>query len=277
MVIDKYISSEELYIHLSVFEKNISSPVLIFIPGSGCYSLLYFNFLSALHENDFNVIGLDLPGHGKSGGKRGKFTYREVMKSISLAVDYATETYNDKIGIIGSSLGGFLSLYACGEEKRIKSAVCHNVIDLQNLPSTRKIFSYYPVQVTLKIISYIFPNIYIPLSFLFSWRDVFEDERHLYELKNDKLMVWKYALSSITSLFLFNKNKPLVEELSTKIFVLVSENDKILTEDYCKNVFDKITSKDKKFLSIPGAGHMLFIEYIPQVIEPVSQWFHATL
>ena len=56
------------------------------------------------------------------------------MGNISRAVDYALEHYNS-IGVTGTSMGGILSFYAALSDKRIKSAVCHCVLDLRNASS----------------------------------------------------------------------------------------------------------------------------------------------
>jgi alpha-beta hydrolase superfamily lysophospholipase len=45
-----------------------TAPLLLFIPGIGTYSELYAELLSDLSAQGLNVVGVDLRGHGYSGG-----------------------------------------------------------------------------------------------------------------------------------------------------------------------------------------------------------------
>ncbi|MBN1662893.1 MAG: alpha/beta hydrolase [Deltaproteobacteria bacterium] len=78
---------------------------LIFIAGSGQDHTAWINQLTALGK-DFNVVGLDLPGHGASEGKgeQSVDAYVEWVKSVieSLAIR--------KPVLIGHSLGGAICL-----------------------------------------------------------------------------------------------------------------------------------------------------------------------
>jgi pimeloyl-ACP methyl ester carboxylesterase len=271
---EKYIDYKNYKIHLTILEKNKTQPSVIFIPGAGCHSMVYKDFLQTLSLEGFNVFGVDLPGHGKSSGKRGNATYSEIMGTISQVADYIAQNYNQKIGICGSSLGGFIALYAGIENKKIKCVVSHNVLDLDNLPMMRKDLKI--PKFLIPFLCKIFANIYIPLENLFDWNLVFEEKIYLTKLKKDKLMVWKYTLRSISSLFVFTKDKPKVVNMQTPVMILVGERDRIITAEYCKSVFEKL-SCEKEYVKIPDAGHMLFVEYIPEVIFKVSEFFKKFL
>jgi lysophospholipase len=105
------IQSQGKTLHLDLYEVHHGKPAIIFIPGMGCHASIYEEFLRGLAEQGFNVIGLDLPGHGRSSGRRGVFTFSEVMSAVSEVVTYATDRYSDRIGLMGSSLGGTFALY----------------------------------------------------------------------------------------------------------------------------------------------------------------------
>jgi len=260
---EEYIRYKDINLHLTVLEADKSAPCVIFIPGAGCYAELYSDFLWTLHLEGLNVLGLTLQGHGKSAGKRGQFSYGDVISNVKAAAKYALENYNDKIGICGSSLGGILSLYMSIEIEEIKCAVCHNVIDLKDLPFGSPSFDGLNME-------------YIPLQFLFDWNKIFDEQANLDKLRSDELMVWEYTVDTVISLFAEKENKPNIEEATKATMVLVSGGDKILPPDVCKKVYDKMSCK-KKYLSIPSVGHMLFIEHIDEVIDEVGYWFKENL
>ena len=57
---------------------------------------------------------------------------------------------------------------------------------------------------------------------------------------------------------------------------MVGEHEQILPPEYCRKVYDLLTT-EKKFVVVPDAGHMLFIEHIPQTLPMVVDWFTKTL
>ncbi|MEW5945989.1 MAG: alpha/beta fold hydrolase [bacterium] len=264
-------------IRLSVFEAGRGKPSVVFIPGSGCYALLYAGFLEALAGEGFNAVGMDNVGHGASSGRRGDFRYGDVIGSVRAAAGFAEERYGAPVGVSGSSLGGILALYAAAELPVIKSAACHNVMDVKNPPLYgRRRRAARSLGRLMPFLSAALPNLRVPLQALFDWRLVFDDPKRLAELSKDELMVWSYTLATLNSLFVKNGDKPDVEDVRTPVMVLVSDGDRILTEEYCRSVFERLGGR-KEFLSVRGAGHMLFIEHVPKVIGPVAEWFDETL
>lgn len=89
MVKHETIEYQGISLHLTIYETGPQVPSLVFIPGmtahAGAYTELVpgANYLEALAAEGFNVIGLDLQGHGRSGGPRGLFTYQDLMGNIS--------------------------------------------------------------------------------------------------------------------------------------------------------------------------------------------------
>ncbi|QKK11517.1 MAG: alpha/beta fold hydrolase [Pseudomonadota bacterium] len=68
----------DLPIHCEVFASAPAAPLLVFLPGISTYSALYAKMLYRLSQHGFNVVGIDLRGHGHSGGPRGEYTVEAV-------------------------------------------------------------------------------------------------------------------------------------------------------------------------------------------------------
>jgi len=73
------------------FESQPDDPVVVFIPGTSVYTLLYGEFMLKLSRAGFNVIGFDPRGHGMSEGKRGVYTLGELVDGARAVVDHAIE------------------------------------------------------------------------------------------------------------------------------------------------------------------------------------------
>jgi len=280
------IKYKNIPLYLSIYEFAIDKPSIIFIHGitfhAGVYTSLIpgVNFLKSLAEKGFNVIALDLQGHGKSGGVRGLFTYNDLIGNISRVVDYVFQNYNQKIGIFGSSLGGILSFYAAVSEPRIQAVVCHNVLDLKNIHSSLPYFGYRRFLLPL---SKAFPTflrslswLSIPLTFFINPNQIFEDPENIKRWQKDPLCIWNYRASSWISLFLTPNDKPTIEEMKKPIRIIVGEKDPFLPFESVKTFYERLQCK-KDLVIIPKAGHMLPLEHLSTTVSLVTEWFNTAL
>jgi len=88
------------------------SGILILIHGLGDHFRRYSDWASRFTEKDIAVVGIDLPGHGRSPGRRGHIKNYQVYNSIieSLA-KFSRETFGElPTGLYGHSLGGNIVL-----------------------------------------------------------------------------------------------------------------------------------------------------------------------
>lgn len=89
--------------------------VICLIHGLGEHSGRYADMAEVLNRAGYHLLALDLPGHGKSGRKRGDLPGYEVLsKDISLLLIEASSRYPALPQILyGHSLGGTIVLYFC--------------------------------------------------------------------------------------------------------------------------------------------------------------------
>lgn len=106
-----------------------STRALIFVHGKGQCRSSEFNGKSlelgaALQRHGFNVLMLDLRGHGKSGDARFTFALRE-RRDVQGAVDWLREQgfAPGSIGVIGVSMGGATAIGAAAEDPAIGAVV----------------------------------------------------------------------------------------------------------------------------------------------------------
>ncbi len=174
-------------LHLDVYESEGTKKVILFLPGMGCYAGIYREFLSALASQGFNVVGIDLAGHGRSEGIRGEFTFDEIMQNVSDLISYAQTRFSHEIGLMGSSLGGTFALYAALNDNRLKAILCHNVMNIASdlhVP-TRIPFLIKLLTGRMRHFARPFYRLPAPLRIIVDWLKVVDDQAILSSLKQD--------------------------------------------------------------------------------------------
>ena len=99
---------------------DISKDTIVFLHGSGLSHIVWSLTEQYLSNHNYNVLAIDLPGHGNSDGK--------CLKSIEEISDWLEKVFNkldiSKITIIGHSQGCLEALEYCYKySKRIKTLI----------------------------------------------------------------------------------------------------------------------------------------------------------
>jgi pimeloyl-ACP methyl ester carboxylesterase len=261
------------------FKGKPGDPVMVFVPGTSVYALLYTEYMFKLSKQGFNVVGFDPRGHGMSSGKRGVYTLGRLVEDALAVIDYAIATYGDKVAVSGSSQGGMVAFYCAAAEPRLKAAVCHNVIapdEPDNEVMTRWPGLFRPIIPFLNLLQ---PVVDSPLGNLmtpvFLYLDLKAETSRLIPdvgrfIKEDPLVASAVSLSALHSL----ASTPLarkVEEIETPVMVIHAGQDNIFPEDYVRRVYDRLTC-DKEFLYMPEAPHLVMTDYVDDLVPPISSW-----
>jgi len=281
----QFIEDQGVPLHLAVYEFSPSAPTVIFLHGMTAHAGFYSemipgaDYLRALAEAGLNVIALDLQGHGRSGGPRGGFTYADALRNIRRAVDFALDRYHDRIGITGSSMGGILAFYAAIEDPRIRAAVCHNVLDLQDIRPAlylRRHRVLVPLARAARRLEPIVGEIPVPVRAFLEPSHVFERPENLRRWRADRRCVWAYRAKAWFSVFLNPADKPPIEAMGKPVRILVGEGDRILPADAHRAFAARLRCR-KDLVVMPGAGHMLPLEHLERTVPLVAEWFHEHL
>jgi dipeptidyl aminopeptidase/acylaminoacyl peptidase len=94
--------------------------------GHGFAGARYPKMAGYLANLGYGVLSIDFRGYGKSGGVRGRVLPREQVSDFKNSVSYLAQRPDidpDRIGIIGSSLGGSMAVMAAAEDTRMKVCV----------------------------------------------------------------------------------------------------------------------------------------------------------
>ena len=268
-----------LKISLDIYESSPTDPVLIFHGGIGNYSRFYYLFLSLLAEKGFNVIAVDRPGHGFSEGARGDCTVEDVRDFMPLVIDKATELFNDRIGMFGSSLGGITTFYLLPDLKGVRSAICHNWL----YPGESADKSKWLLKLILRAMSRFTPNKPIPLRKLVDEKKVKELSdspyvvNHFMHIDQDPLYCQSLSLRSVVSYFNDYRPNGSYESVNIPVLGLISEYERVLPLQTSKAWWRKAGFSERNLRVIPKAKHMIFHDRAAEVLPIVADWFSKTL
>jgi len=270
---------EEGELHLYHFKADPTDPVMVFVPGTSVYALLYTEFMHKLSLQGFNVIGFDPRGHGKSTGKRGVYTLGSLIEDTRDVVNHAIDLYHDRIAVSGSSQGGMVAFYCAAGEPRVKAAVCHNVLapdEPDNERITRWPWLWRPLMPLLPLFK---PFMKSPLGQLmipiFLYLDLKAEPSRLIPdtaqfMKEDPAMLRAVSFGAFYSLTTTPMARK-VEDVETPVMVVHGGKDNIFPEDYIRRVYDRLTC-EKEFVYFPDSPHLVVLDYVEELVPQVSSW-----
>jgi pimeloyl-ACP methyl ester carboxylesterase len=260
------------------------APAVVFCHGIGMSASHYAtlvpgaDFLAALRDEGLNVMALDFQGHGLSGGRAGHLPFRDALGNIREAVSYALERFGGApVGLAGSGLGGFLALYAALEDDRVGGVACHTIADLRDVssfePRARRRALAYLVGRARRFDAAA-PFVRLPVRAVLPMHDFFEDEDNLARWRASKRATRRYTLDSLVSLFLTPDDKPSLESVTTPVFAIAGEMDKVVP---LAGQQEAAARAGAELYVVGGAGHMLPLEHLKETAPRMGAWLRKVL
>jgi len=284
-ITEDYVESNGNKIHLDIYgaDEDLEWSIM-FIHGTGMYSRFYTEFLYMFYKKGFRMIGIDLPGHGLSEGKRGHFTMDFLVSTVYDITTHVINKFGEKVILAGSSLGGFTSLYAISNDDRIKVGVLNNAAIL-NEKAHKKIVKlkgiYKALRPLMPVFARILPTfrlsvwIYLNIENLVYNKDLLP----IFEkfIKNDRLVADKYTLKSLLTQMKAPLPKP-IEGIETPILIINGDDDVLFSVEYMEEIIERLeSSKNKKLEIIPNSAHLIFHEKRDESIDIIVKWLKGVL
>lgn len=269
------ITSGGLRLHADVIEVNEKSPTVVFMPGTNAYAVLYGEFLAALADAGYNIVGFDPRGHGRSEGRRGSYTVPELMADMRAAIRYARRRFGDPVVVSGSSQGGITAFYVAAEGYPVAGALCHNIADLGD-PSSVSLtahptFSRY-AKPLVTAAARLCPEFRVPMTLYIDLAS--EPIRGLGNsrevLKSGALLVPFVRLKGMASLAGEKLPCP-VEDVSSPVMVLHGARDVIFPESYVRAIYDRLTCS-KRMKVYDGFHHYILFDNVDAVAPDAVEW-----
>jgi len=263
----KSLSVGTVPIHLELYESEKNDPVIVFIPGMGTYSEMYCEFLSKLSTWGFNVVGVDLRGHGYSGGERGYYTVKQVVSDMREVVDVLSQSLKGPIGFFGCSIGAPLALACAESDPRIKALLCHTLFLAEYPPDAFTFFGWN----ALKLSRMFMPDFKIDFRSFIDINDLLNGNTFADFIDYDPLIVWDYSIDTLSDIYSWETILT-QEKRDFKAAIIAGENDEIIPVEYMRQVIEKM-KHPFDFICIANARHMLPFLNVKDTVHAARDWF----
>jgi len=269
------VTSDGLKLHLDVIQVDKNRPTVVFMPGTNAYAMLYGEFLAALADKGYNIVGFDPRGHGRSEGARGSYTIPELTADMRATVAYARNRFGDPVAVAGSSQGGITAFYLAAEGFPVAGVICHNLADLNDPASSRLSRSPFLSRIMKPFImplARIFPELKVPITAYINLkaepiRELGSSRDLLYQ---GPLLVPFIHLRGMASLAGEQMPCP-VEEVATPVLILHGQEDVMFPQDYIEDIYNRLTCK-KSLKVYPGCHHYIVFDHIDVILPDVLEW-----
>ncbi len=224
---------------------------VVFLHGIGGSTLTWKKQLDAFRE-DYNLLLIDLPGHGKSQEMQGHFNHKIVNDEIKQVLDYVGI---QKADFVGMSLGTLVIMnFAVAYPTYVNSIVLGGaIINVQGIYKHLMGVAEVVKEFLPKVATYrLFARIVMPAKWHEKSRRIFFRESK--KLSRQNFLAWMDYLTNVS------KQKEVMEKLkSLKIPTLFvsGEHDSCFV-DGIKNLAGKLSSA--KLIILEKCGHVCTIE-----------------
>ena len=270
--------SRYLSLSLKYFEKDKDAPNILWVVGTGCYSMYLAELGYHMHLRGFNTFGIDFQGHGDSEGKRGDFNLSELTRNCFDAAAFIVENYNRRIGAIGVSMGGFITFYLGLSYSHVKSIACLNPGIVNEKAFRNEVTRSRKIPPMANVIARLFPRMMIPTERCVDFMGLAKTEKekkHVEIYLNDPNVVKRYTIRAVMSLVSTPTPSP-IAELSIPTMFLAPRKDALMSVRYVRNLYDRLLPIRKKLVEIDGS-HFWMSSYPREAAKVICDWFNETL
>ena len=257
---ETFIRSNDDDLHLEVYDSGEpEKPTLIFAHGIAGYARVLLPFIIPLREKGYNIIAPDLQGFGYSKSRKGDFEWNVHLRNLADTVAYAKTRFSGKIILGGASMGGPLAYATAARYGDVDALVCWCLWDLsdreflENETTTRKAtFVLIPF---LKLASILLGSFRFKTHWVVSY-DTLSDSREFNDLvKQDPQAGTLLSVRGALSLVLQSKPDAVPEHWDVPVLVVHPGEDKMIPKKYSVKTFEKLSSREKKYVEFEGVGH----------------------
>ena len=270
--------SRNLNLSLKYFEKSKDAPNILWVVGTGCYSLYLAELGYHMHLRGFNTFGIDFQGHGDSEGERGDFTLSELVRNCIDAIAYISNKYNERVGAVGVSMGGFVTLYLGLSHSAVESISCLNPGIVTEKAFKDEVTRLRKTPPLASAVARLFPRRRIPTQRCVDFMGLArteEEKRHVVTYLNDPTIVRSYTLRAVMSLISTPPPNP-VEKLNVPTMFLAPTRDALMSVSYVRNLYDRLPPIKKKLVKI-DESHYWMSSHPREAAKLMCDWFQETL
>ncbi|MGI6781822.1 MAG: alpha/beta fold hydrolase [Acholeplasmataceae bacterium] len=261
------------FIHIRTYEVEKPKATIVFSHGIAEHHLRYKTLIDYLNESGYNVLAYDLRGHGKSGGKRGYIKSANVyVEDLNYLIGVAKEKYNQKVFLIGHSLGALIgNLYLISrsfDELNVDGVVGSGTAG--NYQKASNILRYLPVNLLW----------FVKIKTNFKDPNLYQDPTQTINFVKDDFLLDSFYLTLIDRTMIkgMRRLKKSMSKIETPYLFVHGEDDNIIPIKSSKNLFNHIKSTDKIHKVYPGLKHNILNDNKSlEVFKDIVQWLNERI
>ncbi|MEH6470029.1 MAG: alpha/beta hydrolase [Halopseudomonas sp.] len=261
----------KLPLHCEWYHHSDDAPWVLFIPGIGTYSELYCEMLAKMSQRGFNLLSIDLPGHGYSGGPRGSYQLDTLVTQIGEVIDHIEQSYSGPITLFGCSIGSRIALALAESDPRIKALMCHTLL-INEVPPD--IFHGMGWQ-ALSMGRWMMPGMEADFRTFIDIDNILEHNPMGEFARQDTRIVWNYPIATLDSLYSAS-SQILEKSLEIPAAIIVGEHDDVLPPSYIRRLVAQ-SAQPFDLFEVSDAAHMLPFDQVDITVETVSEWLKEVL
>ncbi|SIQ45772.1 alpha/beta fold hydrolase [Marinobacterium stanieri] len=256
-------------LHTEYYFHADDAPLLVFVPGIGTYSELYADLLSRFSKLGFNVVGLDLRGHGYSGGPRGLYTVEQSVSDIQAVIDHYQASPEQPVYLYGYSIGALLAVAAAEADARIQAVVCGTLL----VPALAPDMVHHLGWSWIWGSALLMPGVALPMQSFIDYEQLLAGHPAGEEINADPRVVFDYPLGTLSSLFTCHLGS-LTRRYPFRGLIVHGDRDEVLPLSYSQRVQATLT-QPFELEAVPGEGHMLPWDRPGLLAHLIADWLHA--
>lgn len=242
------------------------APLLLFIPGIGTYCELYAELLSDLAGLGMNVVGVDLRGHGYSGGARGHYTVAQVCQDISDIIDHYSTWISGSVSLYGYSIGSLLGLACAEQDARIEQLICGTLLVPEVAPDMMHQIGWSWIWGTALMM----PGSQLPMKNFIDYDRLLAGHPAGEEINTDPLIVFDYPLRTLSSLFT-HRFSSVSRCFDFRGLIIHGQKDEVLPLSYSERVKNWL-KQPFELQAVEGEGHMLPWDNPAVLTQQIGDW-----
>jgi alpha-beta hydrolase superfamily lysophospholipase len=256
-----------------VLQGMIQSPgenlkaVILFVHGIGEHIHRYDHWAALFNKEGIGFVGVDLPGHGRSDGKRGHIkSYSLLGEMIDILLKTCNKTFPGiPIYIYGHSLGGGIVLdYLLRRNPKVKGAIVTS-------PYLRLAFEPPKIKLVIaSVMKHILPGLIQPTGL--NINHLSHDETVVEKYKNDPLVHGKISVSLFDgAMTAANYSLTHASELKVPTLLLHGSDDMLTSPEGSREFAGKTSKVELKIWD--GGYHELHNEtFKDEVFKYIMNW-----
>jgi alpha-beta hydrolase superfamily lysophospholipase len=273
------IISGGLPIHLRLYVHNPSAPTVLMAHGLITYGLSLARLQLPFYRAGFNVVQMDMPGFGQSGGPRGGCTIEQIIAAWKDAMTWTEANFSGPIYTAGFGEDGTTCYYALANHPGVRAMSFHNLWqygDTDTMPWQGGPWLLALKRSYLAVAHRIWPTYSVEMHEAVPWDDLFGPEgrwpfRETFE--NDPLRNHGFQYPLVYSM-LRKRDVPVrFEECRTPIQIIASDRNRLWHYNVNLRAYRRLGC-EKELVTLEGKPQWEFtLEFEEAYCAHAIEWF----